>query len=87
MRYPDIEASEDPLFFNITTLSPHVVGVFAPETTIYIQVNDNKRIQLDTDIGGKFEYTFDRLTLDDVLTFTTKEGTMYRSFWVEKIRE
>jgi hypothetical protein len=87
MRYPDIEESEDPLFYNVTTESPYITGVFAPETDVYLRLDDGKRIKLLTDIGGKFEYTFDSVEVGQVITFESKDGTKYVTFWQEKIRE
>ncbi|EUJ47650.1 hypothetical protein [Listeria fleischmannii] len=87
MRYPDIEESEDPLFYNLTTESPYILGVFAQETDVYLRIDDGKRIKLLTDIGGKFEYTFDLLEVGQVVTFEYKNGTKYVPFWTEAIRE
>lgn len=87
MRYPDIEESEDPLFYNVTTESPHIIGVFAQETDVYLRIDDGKRIKLLTDIGGKFEHTFDLVAVGQIITFEYKNETKYVTFWQEKIRE
>lgn len=87
MRYSDINEAEDPLFNNVTTKSPYVIGVFAPETDVYLRLNASNRIKLLTDVGGKFEYTFDSVEVGQIITFEYKNGTKYVTFWTEKIRE
>ncbi|RQW65789.1 hypothetical protein DUK53_14325 [Listeria sp. SHR_NRA_18] len=87
MRYEDINPAFDPLFENITTEQLHVIGVYAPETKVYISLNDGRRSSVTTDIGGLFEYDFETLNVGDVIKFSVKNGTTYDVFLEEKIRE
>lgn len=92
MRYEDLPyrletGYEDPLQINITTDNPHIIGVHAPESKVYIKLNDNNRITVDTDDGGKFEYTFEQLEVGDIVSLQLKNGSKYDEFWQEIIRE
>lgn len=88
MRYPDIKPSEDPLFQNITTDSPALIGLFASDSELYIRKNNDQRIKLLTDVGGVFKHRFNNLEVGDVIAFEFKEGTQYTKFADdEKIRE
>ncbi|MBC1983009.1 hypothetical protein [Listeria booriae] len=92
MRYEDLDyrlvtGNEDPLQDNITVENPILIGVHAPESKVYIKLNTENRIAIDTDEGGKFEYAFDDLKVDDVLSLQIKTGSKYDEFWQELIRE
>lgn len=91
MRYENLPyrietGYEDPLQINITTDDPHIIGVHAPESKVYIKLNDNNRIAVDTDEGGRFEYTFDDLKVGDIISFQMKVGSKFEEFWEEVIR-
>lgn len=88
MRYSDIDPHNDPLFQNITTDSPVIIGLFASDSEVYIRKNDDQRIKLLTDVGGVFKHRFNNLEVGDVITFEFKEGAQYVKFAEdEKIRE
>ncbi|EUJ64743.1 hypothetical protein [Listeria fleischmannii] len=88
MRYPDINPKTDALFQNVTTTSPLVKGLFAPDSSMYIRKNDDRRIKLLTDVCGVFERRFESVEIGDIITFEFKEGTQYIKFADdEKIRE
>lgn len=92
MRYEDLPyriktGYEDPLPDNITTENPILIGVHAQKSTVYIKLNENNRISINTDEGGKFEYAFNSLNVDDVISMQTKNGSKYEEFWEEVIRE
>lgn len=87
MRYDDINPAFDALQENITTASPHAIGVFAPESTVYISLNGGHRHAVNTDIGGLFEFDFEYLDVNDVVLLSVKNGTSYDIFLEEKIRE
>lgn len=87
MRYDDINPAFDALQENITTASPYIVGVFAPESTVYISLNGEHRHAVNTDIGGLFEYDLVYLDVGDVVLFYVKNGTDYAVFFEERIRE
>ncbi|KGL45065.1 hypothetical protein EP56_05770 [Listeriaceae bacterium FSL A5-0209] len=78
---------EDPLPDNITTDNMVLIGVHAPESNVYIKLNENNRVSIDTDEGGKFEYAFNNLSVDDVISMQVKNGSKYEEFWEEIIRE
>ncbi|MBC2100635.1 hypothetical protein [Listeria booriae] len=87
MRYKDINPAFDPLIRNITTKQFHVIGVYAPESKIYIALNGGRRSSVNTDIGGLFEYDFDELHVGDIVTFSVKNGSDYETLLEEVIRE
>ncbi|MBC1290484.1 hypothetical protein [Listeria booriae] len=87
MRYSDINPAFDPLLTNITTANLHAMGVFAPETEIYVSRNNEARQGVMTDVGGLFECDFDFLFVGDVVNFYVKNGTGYDVFLAEQIRE
>ncbi|MBC1945116.1 hypothetical protein HCA15_14075 [Listeria booriae] len=90
MRYPDIieaYAGFDPLQENITTNNPYIVGVHAPDSKVYMHLNDSTRRGVTTDDGGKFEYVWETLHVGDAISMQSKNGTNYEEFWVEMVRE
>ncbi|EUJ56625.1 hypothetical protein [Listeria fleischmannii] len=90
MRYQDIldeYPKSDPLMTNITTAEPNVIGVFIQNSKIYIKVNDERRIAVDTNDCGKLEYELENLSVGDVVLFEMKDGSKYTTFWEEKNNE
>lgn len=87
MRYKDINPAFDPLLKNITTKQLHAIGVFAPDSKIYISLNDGRHFSVMTDVGGLFEYDFDELHVGDIVKFSVKNGLNYDTFLEEVIRE
>lgn len=87
MRYNDIDVAFDPLMKNITMDSLDLIGVYAAESRVYISVNGTRRKGIETDLGGKFECSFDSLVVSDVITFEAKVDGVYTEFWQETIRE
>ncbi|RQW65700.1 hypothetical protein DUK53_15025 [Listeria sp. SHR_NRA_18] len=92
MRYDDLPyrfetGFEDPLQLNVTVDNPIVIGVFAPDTKLYLKLENNNRVSVNTDEGGKFEYEFDGLEVDNIISFQIKNASQYLEFWQETIRE
>ncbi|MBC2106150.1 hypothetical protein [Listeria booriae] len=87
MRYEDIDPAFDPLMKNLTTDSTEIIGVHAPESRIYFSINGSRRKGLNTDIGGKFEFTIESLEIGDIILFEYKVRDEYEEFWKEIIRE
>lgn len=90
MRYQDILdefAGFDPLQENVTAESPHIKGVYAPESKIYIKINAGNRVSVTTSDAGYFEYEVSELRTGDIISLQVKIGSKFEEFWNETVRE
>lgn len=87
MRYVDINEGFDPLFNNITTTSPQIIGVYAPESTVYIRINNKKPYAARTEDTGLFQLNLVSVSVGDLISFQSLENGEIADFWKETIRE
>ncbi|EBF5150440.1 hypothetical protein FH008_04535 [Listeria monocytogenes] len=80
-----ISAGFNPLFSPIKR-DKAIIGVYKPNSKLYVRVNDTRRRAVNTDFSGAFKIVIDNLYIGDIVYFEMKIDKKYELFYEEEIK-